>query len=293
MMVRMHRSQISRANVALTKTLAERDVEIERRTEVESQLRQSKETAEQANLAKSHFLANMSHELRTPFNAIMGFSEIIAKDKLGVAGHAKYIEYASDIYASGGNLLAILNDILDMAHVDAGKLVLADDEVSLGEVVRRVVSEFDGVGREAGKTIRVTGADRDVRVRGDERRLRQVLVNLVSNAVKFTGENGVIDILIEPSAGGVDLIVADDGVGIPSDKLDLVLLPFGQAESAYARAHGGVGLGLPIVKSLVELHGGCFTISSATSAGTIARIHLPKDRVLGRAQSTRAEALAS
>jgi signal transduction histidine kinase len=293
MTVRMHRSEISRANVALTQTLAERDVEIARRTEVESELRQSKETAEQANLAKSHFLANMSHELRTPFNAIMGFSEIIAKDKLGVAGHGKYVEYATDIYASGSNLLAILNDILDMAHIDAGKMVLAEDEVVLGDVVRRVVEEFDEAGHNAGKVIKVAGADRDIRVRGDARRLHQIVVNLVSNAVKFTRDNGAIVVRIEPAEDGVDLIVSDDGIGIPSDKLGLVLQPFGQAESAYARAHGGVGLGLPIVKSLVELHGGSFTISSVANAGTTARVHLPMERVLGCAQTTSAAALAS
>jgi signal transduction histidine kinase/Tfp pilus assembly protein PilF len=243
--MRRHRNVVAQKNVELTSTLAQRDVEIVRRTEVESHLRLAMEAAEQANRAKSHFLANMSHELRTPLNAIIGFSELMAH---GLASGPKLTEYATDINTSGQNLLTILNDILDMARIDAGSVKLA------------------GNGHIA--------------VRADDKRLRQVLTNLLSNAIKFTGDDARIAIAIEPVADGVDVVVSDNGVGIPDDKLDIIMEPFGQAESAYARLHGGVGLGLPIVKSLVQLHGGRLTVTSEVDVGTTARVHLPMERVL-------------
>ena len=281
LMVRRHRNAIRLKNIALTRTLAERDVEIVRRTEVEAHLRVAMEAAEQANRTKSHFLANMSHELRTPLNAIIGFSELMAK---GAIAGPKLREYASDINTSGENLLAILNDILDMARIDAGTVVLADDELVIGDIVARAREEIEADPAAAAKDIRFDGANRGVRLRGDDKRLRQILVNLLSNAVKFTGADGRIDVRIEHAADGVDLVVRDNGIGIPGDKLAIVMEPFGQAESAYARLHGGVGLGLPIVKSLVQMHGGRFTLSSDSENGTVARVHLPAERILGAAQ---------
>jgi two-component system cell cycle sensor histidine kinase PleC len=141
------------------------------------------------------------------------------------------------------------------------------------------VSEIASV--SAAKTVRFEDGARDVRLRGDENRLRQILINLLSNAVKFTGENGRIVVRIETVEDGVDVVVRDDGIGIPQDKLAIVMEPFGQAENAYARLHGGVGLGLPIVNSLAQLHGGRFSLSSVFGKGTEARVHLPIDRVLG------------
>jgi len=291
--LRGHRNAITNANIALTRSLAERDVEIERRTVIESHLRLAMETAEQANRTKSQFLANMSHELRTPLNAIIGFSDIMASGVLGIEAPPKYVGYATDINRSGQHLLAILNDILDMSRIDAGKEQLDESDLSLSEVVTSVVAMFEGGGRCAGKTIRKLGTAENIWLRGDERRLRQVLINLISNAIKFTDTNGVIEVRTELVLDGIDLSVTDNGMGIPDDKLAEVMEPFGQAHSAYARAQGGIGLGLPIVKSLVELHGGRFTISSALNHGTTVLVHLPSERIITTEKLAIATALAS
>src|SRR5271170_502150 len=194
LVLRRHRNAVSSANIALTRSLAERDIEIERRSEIESHLRLAIETAKEANRTKSKFLANMSHELRTPLNAIIGFSDIMASGVLGIEAPPKYVGYAKDINGSGQHLLAILIDILDMSRIDAGKEQLDECDLSLSQVVTGVVAMFEGGGRCAGKTIRKLGTAQDIWLRGDERRLRQVLINLISNAIKFTDANGVIEV---------------------------------------------------------------------------------------------------
>jgi signal transduction histidine kinase len=273
-LVHRHRDAISRKNMELLRTLAERDHEIVRRTETESQLRLAMETAQQANRAKSHFLANMSHELRTPLNAIIGFSELLM-----MRGPApeKLREYAGNIREGGRHLLSNLNDVLDMARIEAGKVALDEEVVALDELVQSALSGFLS-DATAAKSIRV-GAVPAIDLRCDGTRLRQVLTNLLSNALKFAGDAAKIEIRAENAPDGIDLIVQDNGPGIPKDKLNLILEPFGQAEDAYTRAHGGVGLGLPIVKSLVELHGGRFALEAAAGGGTIARVHLPRERI--------------
>jgi signal transduction histidine kinase len=277
-------SLLERHRNDMVKTLAERDMEIERRTAVESHLRLAIEAVEQASRAKSHFLANMSHELRTPLNAIIGFSELM---RSGLMKPEKTHEYAGNIAAGGHHLLAVLNNVLDMARLEAGKVELQDQLVRLGDVVDHAVAMIGGREAHAGKELRASG-DGDVVVRGDEVRLRQALINLVFNAVKFTGERGVIEIRIENAIDGVDLVVQDDGEGIPANKLITIMEPFVQAESTYSRSHGGAGLGLPIVKSLVELHGGRFTIESEHWQGTTARIHLPEHRVVDASRESAA-----
>jgi signal transduction histidine kinase/tetratricopeptide (TPR) repeat protein len=280
-LLKRHQNAIAQKNVALTETLSERDEEIQRRTEVESQLRVTMHEAQQASRAKSHFLANMSHELRTPLNAIIGFSELLLGGRLQPE---KSREYAGDIAQGGRHLLAVLNSVLDMARIESGKVELQDRLVRLGDVVEHALSMLGGRDAHKDKDIRTSGED--VLVRGDEVRLRQAVINLVSNALKFTGEGGIVEIRVERVEDGVDLVVADNGEGIPADKLPMIMEPFGQAESSYARVHGGVGLGLPIVKSLAELHGGRFTVQSDFGNGTVTRLHLPKDRVVdGQSQS--------
>jgi signal transduction histidine kinase len=277
-MVRRHRKVISLKNVELTKTLAERDGEIARRTEVESQLRLAMQAAQQANRAKSHFLANMSHELRTPLNAIIGFSELLST---GNAKAEKTKEYAAQIAEGGRHLLLILNDILEMARLEAGRVEIAENIVPLRQLVEDSLSAISGDPRAQKRIIQFAGANADVLVRGDETRLRQVLVNLLSNGVKFTPENGTVDIAIERVRDGVDVVVRDNGIGIAPEKLAIVMEPFGQVEGSYARSHGGTGLGLPIARSLIELHGGRFTIVSEEGGGTEARVHLPYERIVG------------
>ncbi|HEY6578997.1 MAG TPA: ATP-binding protein, partial [Rhizomicrobium sp.] len=274
--LKTHRNDIAQKNVELLRTLTERDVEIDRRKEVERHLRLAMQEAQQANRAKSHFLANMSHELRTPLNAIIGFSELMLSGRMK---SDKLQEYARDIMDGGRHLLAVLNNVLDMARIESGKVELEDRVIRLGSVVDHALSVLGGRKAYDRKELRTSG-DGNILVRGDDVRLRQIIINLVSNATKFTGERDFIEIRIERVADGVDVVVEDNGEGIPADKLPVVLEPFGQADSTYARSRGGVGLGLPIVKSLVEMHGGRFTIESEYGRGTIARLHLPQERVV-------------
>ncbi len=276
-LVRRHRNAIRQKNVELTQTLAERDREIARRIEIESHLRVAMEVAQQANRAKSHFLANMSHELRTPLNAIIGFSELLMS---GAVPSAKVPDYASSILEGGRSLLSILSDILDMARIEAGRVELVETTVCLGAIAEHTMSALGCENRPDRKQIRYSSTNGDTLVIADEQRLEQILVNLVSNAIKFTGPDGVVEIEIETTSDGVDLVVRDNGKGIPSDKLELIMEPFSQVDGAFARAHGGSGLGLPIVKALVALHGGRFAIESGSQGGTVARVHLPLERVV-------------
>lgn len=275
MLVRRHRNAIARKNAELTAMLAERDLEIARRSEVEGQLRVAMEAAQNANLAKSHFLANMSHELRTPLNAIIGFSELMIG---GDVRPERVSEYALCIAEGGRNLLAILSDILDMARIEAGTVRLEEGVVQLGDAVDSAIALLGSKLRMANRKIIIAG-DGKVFVRADAHKLHQVLGNLLSNAIKFTNDSGSIVVRIEVVPDGVDITVEDDGCGIAADKIATIMQPFGQVEGTYARAHGGTGLGLPIVKSLVEMHGGRFTLSSKAGVGTHALVHLPLDRI--------------
>jgi len=289
-LVRRHRDEISKANVELKKILGERDNEIGLRTETEAHLRVAMEEAEQANRAKTKFLANMSHELRTPLNAIIGFSEIIAT---GALPAAKAQEYSADINASGRKLLGILADILDTARLDAGSVCLSESKVSLSHCVEQVLARVAGQCVLGDKQVLVT-VSRDIMVRADGQRLTQILEKLVFNAAKYTGPQGLIEIGCERVAtGGIDITVADDGVGIPPEQLEHIMERFGQIESPYARSYGGIGLGLPIAKSLVTLHGGTLTIASQPDKGTVVRVHLPAERDLSVADSSNRQRTAA
>ena len=282
-LLRKHQVEISKANVELKKSVGERDREIARRVETESHLRDAIGAAEQANRAKTRFLANMSHELRTPLNAIIGFSEMIAS---GALPAGKAAEYSADINASGRKLLGILADILDTARLDAGAVSLNEGEVVLAECVEQAVVKAAGQVDTSAKHITITG-DRALKLRGDARRLVQVVEKLVVNAAKFTARDGRIEIRCQRAkGGGIDMVVADDGVGIAPGQIDHIMDRFGQVENPYARTHGGIGLGLPIVKSLVMLHGGTLTIRSQPHQGTMVCIHLPAERDLGAAAGT-------
>ena len=244
-----------------------------------TQLAEARDTADLANRAKSEFLANMSHELRTPLNAVMGFSEVIKNELFGPVGTAQYIDCAGDIYTSGAHLLEIINDILDLSKIEAGRLELSAERVDLREVadaVMRLVrprAEADGVILVNGLTAGLPNLD------ADKRKLKQMLLNLLSNAVKFTPESGTVDLnAFVREDGGLTVCVRDTGIGIDPDQFDVVLSPFGQIDSALAREHQGTGLGLPLVKALVEAHEGSIELDSAVGRGTEVSLHFPASR---------------
>jgi two-component system, cell cycle sensor histidine kinase PleC len=235
---------------------------------------EEKTRAEDANQAKSKFLANMSHELRTPLNAIIGFSEIMGAGMFGPLGQEKYREYCSDIHRSGQYLLEVINDILDMSKIEAGRIRLELEEVAIEPFLHdamRVVS-----GRADDKSLKLIADIPDgVRMRGDSRLLKQIALNLLSNAVKFTPEGGRITVRARPSESAVWIAIADTGIGIPKEALAKLGRPFEQVESQLTKSHQGSGLGLAIAKSLTELHGGSMRIRSQTGRGTIVLLRLP------------------
>jgi two-component system cell cycle sensor histidine kinase PleC len=237
--------------------------------------------AEAANASKTAFLANMSHELRTPLNAILGFSEIIARECLGPVGSARYKEYAGDIHNSGTHLLSLINDLLDVAKIEAGRMEIEPHMIDTGRMLENAL-KFVGVkARERNQHLNLT-VDEDARVLyADERAVKQILINLVSNAVKFTQEGGHIDVVARRNEGGdFELMVADNGPGIAKEKIDRIFKPFAQADNRYDRQAGGTGLGLALVRGLAELHGGRAWIESAEGKGTRVFVVLPSTTVV-------------
>ncbi|HEX4078351.1 MAG TPA: HAMP domain-containing sensor histidine kinase [Rhizomicrobium sp.] len=237
--------------------------------------------ADNANRSKSEFLATMSHELRTPLNAIIGFSDILRNQLYGNLGNEKYIEYVADINASGLHLLAIINDILDLAKAEAGRLDLREDVFDAVACLQDCAQMCSGKAEEGCVALVVEAADPGIHVHADERLLRQLVLNLVSNAVKFTPQGGRVNIGVKTDERGDILIeVADNGIGIPAEHLERVLRPFEQVERALSRRHGGTGLGLPFAKKIAELHGGSLTLQSAIDSGTHVTVRLPGYRLV-------------
>jgi two-component system cell cycle sensor histidine kinase PleC len=242
---------------------------------------EQKREAEEANRTKSEFLANMSHELRTPLNAIIGFSEIMGSGIFGPLGAEKYREYCRDICVSGNYLLDVINDILDVSKIEAGRARLDLEELELEGLLADVIRVLTWRAEKKGLALNVEVSS-GIRFKADPRALKQILINLLSNAVKFTPEGGRIAVRGRLAADGVTIAVKDSGIGIPRHALRNLGRPFEQVESQLTKSHKGSGLGLAIAKSLTELHGGTMRIRSTVGVGTIVLVRFPDDDRRGK-----------
>ena len=255
--------------------------DISERERGEETLRDAKELAESANQARNQFLANMSHELRTPLNTVIGFSDILTSERFGPLGRPEYAEYAGHINEAGRNLLNLIDDILDVTQIETGILELARNRLDVATVIGWCVETVGKGAKDAGIALIVEVAPALPTLLADERRVKQILLNLLSNAIKFTPEGGAVILRAEATAdGGMVFRVSDTGVGMTNGDAVRALSTFGQAEGTYARRYQGAGLGLPLTKSLIELHGGTLELTSETGAGTTVLLRFPHDRIV-------------
>ena len=243
----------------------------------EEDYKNAKVDAEEANAAKSRFLANMSHELRTPLNAIIGFSEVIASEMFGSLENKKYLEYASDILRSGRHLLEIVNSVLDLAKTESGKMTLRAEVVDLRQAIVECGRMLADQCEEAGLTLFVPELLQPLPVNGEKAKLKQILLNLMSNAMKFTERGGRISITVAPDTRqDITVVVADTGIGMSASDIEVALTPFGQVDNRLERRYSGTGLGLPLTRALVELHGGELDLTSERGKGTTVTVRIPR-----------------
>jgi two-component system, cell cycle sensor histidine kinase DivJ len=270
--------------VAVTRDISERKAQ-------ELALIDARDLAEQASRAKSHFLANMSHELRTPLNAIIGFSEVMTHEMFGPLGAARYNEYASLIHESGGHLLELINGILDMSKIEAGKFELSEEIFDLEDVATQALRFVKLQADRKGVALKINVAPSAKTIFADRRAITQMLVNLITNGVKFTPRGGEVTVKCARADGGVEIAVADSGVGIAEKDLVRLGRPFEQVDGAHVRAQEGTGLGLALVKALAQMHGGEALLESTLGVGTTVRLRLPHAAVSESGDSVEPEHL--
>jgi two-component system cell cycle sensor histidine kinase PleC len=269
------------AGLATLVARAEKDALIAELEQAKAVSDEARRRAEGANIAKSQFLAQMSHELRTPLNAILGFSEVMKNEVFGTHHLPAYKDYSNDIHNSGQHLLNLINEILDLSRIEAGHYELSEEPVSLAVVVEDCHHLLKLRAQNRGVTIHEVFEPDLPRLWADERALRQICLNLLSNAIKFTPSGGDIWLKVGwTAAGGQYMSVKDTGSGIPEEEIPIVLSSFGQGSNAIKSAEQGAGLGLPIAKNLVDMHGGTFTIKSKVRIGTELIVTFPPERVM-------------
>ncbi len=266
----------SRTRKTLLEAYASRLGVVVPRHQAELALLAAKQDAEKANKAKSEFLANMSHELRTPLNAILGFSEIIAAQLAKSAEHSKVAEYAGDIHSSGKHLLSLIEEVLDLSKIEAGKLELSKSDVDFAELVGEIQRLFQETAASASILLNVEIIGQPPTLVIDRTKIKQVLLNLISNAIKFTPEGGRVTLRANfQLKEAISIEVEDTGIGMSDDEIPMALTPFQQIEDCLTKKFEGTGLGLPIAKAFTELHDGRLTIRSEPGVGTCVRLRFP------------------
>ena len=248
-------------------------------TRANMELRDAKEKAEFANRSKTEFLANMSHELRTPLTIINGGSDVLIAEMFGPLGSAKYMQYANSIRDAGGHLLELIGNLLDISREEINRIELKEESFDVGMVVSACRNLIRGNALEAELELKTEVDKGAPALHADKLRIKQIILNLLSNAIKFTPEGGRVTLKTgTDDAGGIVISVEDTGIGIAAENMEKVLSTFGQVETAYIREYRGAGLGLPLSKRLVELHGGTLELESELDMGTIVTVRFPPER---------------